>query len=408
VGNFNCRYWPSDYPLATASKRGETIVARGRNSCRYTRTSLTKIPHVTEARAEIFQSAARASVGSARGPATEELVKLKVHKLRTAKQFFETLENATKAAFQELPEAARQVATIPSFGTITAAMFVAKIGDINRFPSNRHVVAYFGVYPVTQSSGVNKDGTPKAGKTMRMSPRGCDQVRKLLWNAAKNALLLSPRMNKFYREKTEEKRGDVSLGHCMKKLIHWACSVWRNNEPFDPNRDFEPEEVTAATADEGKENAAGLKQHKCCENISKVTAASNKLKDSVAPVNKQIADRSLESNKLVDFSYLKEQLSIEEVLRELGYFDDLKGRGDERRGPCPIHKSQKRNSRSFAANLKRNIFKCRSPDCNAAGNALELWMALTEQPLYEAAIDVAQTLDLDLQKRNTEMQEPVN
>jgi hypothetical protein len=207
-------------------------------------------------------------------------------------------------------------------------------------------------------------------------------------------------MNKFYREKTKTKRGDVSLGHCMKKLVYWACSVWRNNEPFDPNRDFEPEEVTAATADEGKENAAGLKQHKCCE-FSKVTAATSKLKDSHVTVNEQLLEPCPKPKKLIDYSYLKEQLFIEEVLRELGYFDDLRGRDDERRGPCPIHQSQKKTSRSFAVNLKRNVFKCHAPDCNAGGKALDLGMVLTEQPLYEAAIDLAQTLNLELRKPDT-------
>ncbi len=28
-------------------------------------------------------------------------------------------------------------------------------------------------------------------------------------------------------------RGDVALGHCMRKLLHLAFAVWKKNEPFD-------------------------------------------------------------------------------------------------------------------------------------------------------------------------------
>jgi transposase len=127
-------------------------------------TSLTKIPHVTEAKAKMFQSAARASIGSTQGGAVERIVRLKVRKLKAAKQEFQDLENAIEGAFQELPAAARQVATIPSFGTITAAMFVAKIGDINRFPSDRPVVAYFGIYPAKEAPVLTKTAYPKLAR----------------------------------------------------------------------------------------------------------------------------------------------------------------------------------------------------------------------------------------------------
>src|SRR5262249_12416578 len=39
----------------------------------------------------------------------------------------------------------------------------------------------------------------------------------------------------------------------------------------------------------------------------------------------------------LDFKHVKSQLSLERVLEHLGLAANLKGRGRQRRGPCPVH-----------------------------------------------------------------------
>jgi DNA primase len=60
--------------------------------------------------------------------------------------------------------------------------------------------------------------------------------------------------------------------------------------------------------------------------------------------------------------------------------------GDQVRGPCPVHGARGPHRRSFAAHLGRGVWHCFR--CGAGGNALDLWVAVTRQPLHAAARDL--------------------
>ncbi len=94
---------------------------------------------------------------------------------------------------------------------------------------------------------------------------------------------------------------------------------------------------------------------------------------------------------------------MEQVLRHLGLFDTLRGRGLQRRGPCPIHGQPDDTQPTFSAHLGKHIFQCFHADCRAQGNVLDLWAAVHKLPLYEAALHLAETFQLP---RNRE-EEPV-
>ena len=55
--------------------------------------------------------------------------------------------------------------TIPGIGDVTAAVLTAFILDIDRFATPNKLVAYFGVMPIEMSSGVDRDGKPRAAAT---------------------------------------------------------------------------------------------------------------------------------------------------------------------------------------------------------------------------------------------------
>ena len=98
----------------------------------------------------------------------------------------------------------------------------------------------------------------------------------------------------------------------------------------------------------------------------------------------------------VDFAHRKRQLSRAQVLEQLGLSARLRGKGPQRRGPCPLHDRGRAKARSFSVHLGKDVFQCFHPPCAAHGNVLDLWVAVRGVPLYEAAHDLAATLHVEL------------
>jgi transposase len=67
--------------------------------------------------------------------------------------------------------------TIPGISVVTAIAMLAAIGDIKRFPTPRHLVAYLGLDPRVRQSG------NEPAKHGRISKEGCTQTRSLLVEA---------------------------------------------------------------------------------------------------------------------------------------------------------------------------------------------------------------------------------
>lgn len=94
----------------------------------------------------------------------------------------------------------------------------------------------------------------------------------------------------------------------------------------------------------------------------------------------------------LDYAALRAQIPIRSVLQQCNYAPSLI-RGDQWRGPCPLHGPQQRHDRCFSVNIRKNAFHCFH--CHASGNQLDLWTFLTDLPLYEAALDLCQRLRLE-------------
>ncbi len=91
----------------------------------------------------------------------------------------------------------------------------------------------------------------------------------------------------------------------------------------------------------------------------------------------------------IDYRAARAVLGLADVLQLIDY-QPRSRRGKQLRGPCPLHGSASTTSRVFAADLGKNVYHCFS--CGAAGNALDLWAALTRQSLYDAVLDLCQRL----------------
>jgi DNA primase len=91
----------------------------------------------------------------------------------------------------------------------------------------------------------------------------------------------------------------------------------------------------------------------------------------------------------IDYRRARTQLRLADVLTLIGYQARAR-RGEQLRGPCPLHGSQSPTSRVFAAHLGKNLYHCFR--CGQGGNALDLWVAWTGLPLHAAVLDLCQRL----------------
>jgi DNA primase len=91
----------------------------------------------------------------------------------------------------------------------------------------------------------------------------------------------------------------------------------------------------------------------------------------------------------IDFRAIREQISMAQVLALID-FEPQTACGPALRGPCPIHGSHTSRSRSFAVQLQRKVYRCFR--CGCAGNHLDLYAAVTQQSVYQAALDLCAKL----------------
>jgi transposase len=375
--------------------------------------TLQKIPYLSQELAQQVQLAAQQSIACLRGDIAEALIRDLVAQVRHCRQAEHKMRQLLSDAFADLPASPHvQVVTVPGIGEATAAVLVAKIVDIERFATPERFVGYFGVFPEEDSSGVDKHGNPLPPGTLRMSRKGNDLVRHYLWNAARAAIVHNPAVRALYRRlRVRGTRGDVAVGHCMRKLLHLAFAVWKSNRPFDGGH-FpwqqqsdspmsaapSPEPNTGATSS-SNDKAVGHKRDEPAQEV--VTTAASTVAPAAVAV-KPVAPPKVSARPKVDYAWLRQQLTMEQVLEHLGLLSHLRGRGRQRRGPCPIH-GQSDPQPTFSVHLGKKVFQCFHADCGAHGNVLDLWAAIHHLPLYDAALQLAQTFKLP---RNRE-EEPV-
>jgi transposase len=382
--------------------------------------SLQKIPYLAPELAEQVRLAAQQSVACLTGDVAEALMRDLVAQVRHTQNAEAQMRQLLSDAFAGLPVSPHvQVITIPGIGTATAAAIVGKAVDIHRFASPAHFVGYFGVFPEENSSGVDKDGNPLPLGSLHMSRKGNDLVRHYLWNAARSAIRHNPAIAALYRRlKDKGTRGDVALGHCMRKLLHLVFAVWKTNRPFDPKHfAWQPlgDTPSAATPTDAKPTVAPLAPSPAAEPVSTNELAVGHKRDlpaekvvttanaTVAPPTPPVKPASPAKRPKIDFAFLREQVTLQQALEHLGLLNHLRGRGLQRRGGCPLHSKPDDPQRTFSAHLGKNIFQCFHADCHAQGNVLDLWAAVHHLPLYEAALHFAETFQVP---RNRE-EEPV-
>jgi transposase len=197
--------------------------------------ALAKVRYLKAEKLAAIQQAAADSVAYFTGAPAAALVRSLVDDLRRDRAELLSLRQELVKAYGKLPRS-NHVETIPGIGVSTAAAITAKVVDIGRFASAPKLVAYFGVFPERDASGVDPDGTPRGDGQAFMSRKGNDLVRAYLYNCARSAVRYNPVCRElFARLKARGRTSNVAFGHVMAKLLRLAYAVWKTDRPFDPN-----------------------------------------------------------------------------------------------------------------------------------------------------------------------------
>jgi transposase len=401
-------------------------------------STLSALPHLSAELAQTLRQAARRSVASLTGACAEQLVGQLVRQLSDALVHEEQLHQLMTTTYRQLPQP-NHLESIPGIGPATAEVLTATVVDIGLFATPDHLVGYFGIFPEEDTSGCERDGTPKTGRQQRMSRKGNDLVRKHLWQAALAAIRWNPAVRALHqRLRARGVRGDVVVGHCMRKLLHLAHAIWRTGRPFDPGHyPWQGASTCAASvppalpvtkgsvpgeggraAETGAEAAPAEQAARHKQEISPaetvVSAAATTItgdavpgKGAAGPVEAGAGPGDTGRKGSIDYAALRAQVSMAAALRALDWLERLRGGGPQRRGPCPIHDRDQQRHRSFSVHLDKGVFQCFHAGCGAHGNVLDLWSAVHGLPLYEAAQQLAQTLGITVPLlRGTEKRNP--
>ena len=374
-------------------------------------TSLEKIPHLSSEQAQALHQAAGQSVASLRGPVAEALVGDLVTQLRHCQNAERSLRKLLTTTFAALPASPHvQVLTIPGIGQATAA---AIVGKIVRHRPLRHCP--------TRSSAISasfprRTARGSIGRAIPCPPARCTcRAKATIWCVATSGM---PPASPSATTPPSAPCIAVSGPRANEATLPWATacassSTWSSpsGRPIVPSTKSttpgripqttavptNPTPSSAAATDPANDKAGGHKRNKSAKTV--VTPASSTVEAAPSAVKPAKPPGAVRPQ--VDFAFLRQQVSLEQVLAHLGLFDQLRGSGPQRRGPCPVHSHAADRERTFSVDLGKNAFRCLHADCGVQGNALDLWAAVHRLPMYDAALHLAETFGLP---RNREEQ----
>lgn len=118
--------------------------------------------------------------------------------------------------------------TIVGVGPTLAAVFVAEIGDINRFNSPDKLAAFAGIDPSVKQSG------QFIGTQAHISKRGSPYLRRALYLAAVAANIHNPALHAIYEKKRSQgKPHGIALSALSRKLVNIIFAVLKSGKPYE-------------------------------------------------------------------------------------------------------------------------------------------------------------------------------
>jgi transposase len=213
------KQYPTAAAIAHASRDELRQLRYGKKRWRLSDPFITKI-----------QALAQNSVAHKTGPGAGLVVQALVEQLLQQQQMVATLKAHLTALYQGVKEQPSLLTTIPGIGPETAIALEAYIGDVARFPAAKQLVAYFGMNPTVNLSGIV---TKRSGALQK---KGSAIVRHKLFMAVLS--MISNRVEPFYgyyqRLVAAGKPKLVAIGATMRKLVVIIYTMLRKQQPFQP------------------------------------------------------------------------------------------------------------------------------------------------------------------------------
>jgi transposase len=109
-------------------------------------------------------------------------------------------------------EEIKRLITVPGVSLMTAATFIAAVGEIRRFGDPRKLVSYLGLDPKVRQSGI------APARHGRISKQGASQVRQMLTEAAFVAVSTPGPMRAFYQRVRARRGNQIAIIAVARKL----------------------------------------------------------------------------------------------------------------------------------------------------------------------------------------------
>lgn len=154
--------------------------------------------------------------------------------IRTLEKEIKHVESLIKEHIDNHPDLKQQnglLLTIPGIGQKTAQVLLSEV-EFSTFKSARSLAAHAGVTPRKHQSGTSVNWT-------RLSKLGNGRIRKALYFPAIVAARHNEIVKKFASRLSQKGKNPMQvICASMRKLLHIAFGVIKNNRPFDPNPAF--------------------------------------------------------------------------------------------------------------------------------------------------------------------------
>ena len=145
---------------------------------------------------------------------------------KLAKEHIEILEKELQVALEPFSDIMDRLTSVPGVGLITAATYIAALGNPTRFRDSNHVVSYLGLAPSMYDSGE----TERHG---HITKAGSSQVRAALCEAAQQVAKRTHPLNPYFiraAAKGGYKKAAIAIAHRLARILY---RLWLNGERFD-------------------------------------------------------------------------------------------------------------------------------------------------------------------------------
>lgn len=190
---------------------------------------LAKIPYLSLARAKTLVAEAKQNIASATDRNAEILVSQIAIQI---KMFDQNIKSQMQLIERDLtcPEI-ELLKTFIGVRTVSAIGLLLEIETVERFPRTKGISCYFGLHPKFKQSGDKIVG-------VRMSKQGSKNMRKILFNIAKTAIVHNPLIKEIYEKKVSNGMSKMAaIGVCMHKILRIIYGILKHKQAFNPDID---------------------------------------------------------------------------------------------------------------------------------------------------------------------------